>query len=144
MSKSLTLVGRSKILALEAAVRALEQAELPVRHHFSRGVYSRELFIPKGCTLVGKIHKYTQTNVLLKGHLSVATEDGVKEVHAGDVIVSPAGVKRAAYAHEDSLWLTIHGTDETDLEKLEEQLIAKSFEEFDQLSAEDTKCLGWR
>jgi quercetin dioxygenase-like cupin family protein len=138
------LIARGKIIALHAAVGALEQVNLPVRHHFSRGVYSRELFIPQGCTLVGKIHKHSQTNICLKGHLSVATEDGVKDVKAGDVIVSPPGIKRAAYAHEDSLWLTVHGTDETDLEKLEDELIAKSFEEFDQLSVEDTKCLGQR
>jgi len=37
---------------LQATMRALPQVELPTIHHFGGGVYVRELFIPKGHTLV--------------------------------------------------------------------------------------------
>jgi hypothetical protein len=33
--------------------------------------------------------------------------------------------------HEDTIWTTVHATDETDLEKLEEEIIAKTFEELE-------------
>jgi quercetin dioxygenase-like cupin family protein len=116
---------RAKVFALERAmVREFSTIDLPVKHYFSQGVYARELFIPKGTVLTGHIHKYTQLNVLVMGDMTVQTEDGPKRVKPPFVVVSPAGIKRAAYAHEDSIWLTVHGTDETDLEKIEARFIA--------------------
>lgn len=132
------IVTREKIFALEAAIKEnMEAIELPVAHHFSKGVYARELFIPKGTVLTGKIHKEENLNIIAKGDITVMTEDGLKRVGAGAVIVSPPGTKRAGYAHEDTIWITIHGTEEKDLEKIEEQFIAQSFEEY-QLFCEAT------
>ena len=131
---ALTVPGRDireKLARLEASLFAGNTIDLPVKHHFSRGVYARELFIPKGTVLVGKIHKYSQINIVSKGDISVLTEDGVKRVKSGTTIVSTPGVKRAGYAHEDTIWTTIHGTHETDLDKLEDELIAASFEDYD-------------
>jgi hypothetical protein len=39
------------------------------------------------------------------------------------------GTKRALYIHEDATWVTFHPTPETDLEKIETQLIAKDFDD---------------
>jgi quercetin dioxygenase-like cupin family protein len=124
--------------------RECELIELPFRNHFAKGVYGRELFIPKGTTLTGKIHKYTQINVLVCGELSVLTDEGVKKVKPPFVVVSPAGTKRAAYAHEDSIWLTVHGTEETDVEKIESIFIAQTEGEYLEFckSLEDKSCLG--
>lgn len=121
---------REKVFAIEAEMRKHDLLDLPVRHFFSQGVYARELFIPKGTLLTGQIHKYQQLNIMSQGEMSVLTEDGVVRVKAPFTIVSPPGTKRIAYAHEDSVWTTIHGTDETDLEKIEAHFIAKSDEEF--------------
>lgn len=121
---------REKVFAIEAEMRKHDLLDLPVRHYFSQGVYARELFIPKGTLLTGQIHKYQQLNIMSQGEMSVLTEDGVVRVKAAFTIVSPPGTKRIAYAHEDSVWTTIHGTDETDLEKIEAHFIAKNDEEF--------------
>lgn len=121
---------RAKVEAAEDEIRKLPPVELPVRHHFAKSTYGRELFIPKGTILTGKIHKYTQLNVLVAGDISVLTEDGVKRVQPPFVVVSPAGTKRIAYAHEDTIWLTIHGTDETDVDRIEQQFIAQSNAEY--------------
>jgi len=140
---------RSKVNALEEYMKvglAGELLELPVCHHFAEGTYGRELFIPKGTLLTGKIHKYSQLNVLLCGDLSVLTEDGIKRVQPPFVIVSPPGTKRIAYAHEDTRWLTVHGTVERDLEKIEAHFIAqtdKEYADFCKLIEEgEQKCLG--
>lgn len=128
---NLSLALRSKVFALEEAMkRECELITLPFRNHFAKGVYGRELYIPKGTTLTGKIHKYSQINVLVCGELSVMTDDGVKRVKPPFVIVSPPGTKRAAYAHEDSIWLTVHGTEETDVEKIESIFIAQTEVEY--------------
>lgn len=131
---------RERVNELEAAMRQMETVELPVVHHFSPGVYARELFIPKGTVLTGKIHKYAQLNIMSAGDLSVLTEDGIVRVQAPFTVVSPAGTKRVAFAHEDTVWTTVHGTDETDLDKIEDLLIAQDDAEYlsfcDQLKIE--------
>lgn len=121
---------RAKVNRAEAVMLQMPQVELPVKHHFSQGVYARELFIPKDTVLTGKLHKYPQLNILMSGELSVLTEDGVKRVKPPFLVVSPAGTKRIAYAHEDSIWLTVHGTEENDLEKIEQHFIAQNDAEY--------------
>ena len=122
---------RTKVFALEEAIkRELPLLDLPVKHYFSQGVYARELFIPKGTVLTGKIHKYQQLNIMSQGDLSVLTEDGVKRVKAPFTIVSPPGTKRVAYAHEDTVWTTIHGTELTDVDEIESAFIAQSEQEY--------------
>jgi len=121
---------REKVFQAEEVMRTMPQVEMPVVHHFSKGVYARELHIPAGTILTGKIHKYPQLNILSKGEISVLTEEGVKRVSAPFHIVSPAGTKRIAYAHSDCVWTTVHGTEETDVDKIEAQFIAQTEVEY--------------
>lgn len=124
---------RAEILAIEAAMFAMPEhhVDIPTTHHFAPGIYMREIFIPKGTTLTGKIHKTEHLNILSQGHLSVMTEDGVRHLKASTVIKSQPGIKRVGYAHEDSVWITVHlnPDDDRDTDKIEERLIAKSFAE---------------
>lgn len=122
---------RGKLERLDAVLAQVPQVEMPVTHRFSRGVYCRELFIPQGTVLTGRIHKYSQINILLRGDISVLTEEGVKRLHAPVVFESPAGAKRAGYAHEDTVWLTICGTETTDPDVLEDELTTRSYGEYD-------------
>jgi hypothetical protein len=48
-------------------------------------------------------------------------------------MVSRPGTKRVGYAHEDTIWTTIHATEETDMEKVEKELIAADYEEISPL-----------
>lgn len=135
-------VARSAILSLETKMLKHDQLDLPVTHHFAPGVYARELFIPEGTLLTGKIHKFAHLNILLKGHILVSNMGESKELEAPLVFVSPPSTKRAGYALEDSLWLTIHPTEKTDLDLIEQEVISPSFDEleFDKLPAlEDMK-----
>lgn len=122
---------RGKLERLEALLEAMPQKEMPVKHRFSRGVYARELFIPKGTVLTGRIHKYSQINVLLRGDISVLTEHGIKRITAPFVIESPAGTKRAGYAHEDTVWMTFCGTDNTDPDTLEDELTTRNYADYE-------------
>lgn len=104
----------------------------PLKHSFADGQYVREMFIPKGVVIVGKIHKHSHPNFLLKGKVSVFTEqDGVQELEAPLSMVSSPGTKRVVYAHEDTIWITVHKTNSTDLVEIEEEIISKNFEKFD-------------
>lgn len=128
-------VTRDKLLAIEEGLRKVPGAFIgdsdncPLTHTFADGVYVREIFIPKGTLVVGKIHKHSHPNFLLKGDVSVATEDGVSRIKAPSSMISKAGTKRVVFAHEDTVWVTVHVTDSQDLVKIEEEIIAKSYDE---------------
>jgi ribosome-associated translation inhibitor RaiA len=132
---------RKKISEIESFVASQDQIEIPLKHYFSKGVYAREITIPAGSIIVGKIHKHTNLNMLIKGEITIISVDGAKRMKAPCTIVSSPGVKRLAYAHEETVWTTIHGTDETDLEKIEEAFIAKDYSEVVGISAQDLKLL---
>lgn len=135
---------RDKVVALERAALALPEnhVEIPLTHYFAHKAYVRRMDVPAGTAIVGKIHKYKQVNVLLKGQMSVLTDKGVELFTAPHVFEAPAGSKRAMYAHEDSAWLVILGSEETDVDKLEEELVVNTFEEFDQFVLGENKCLS--
>lgn len=125
---------RAAILKLEAVMFAMKdrQIEFPTTHYFGPGVYMRQIFIPKGATLTGKIHKTEHLNILSQGVLQVMTEDGIKTLTASTVIKSQPGIKRAGHALEDSVWITVHSnpTEERDISKLEEMLVVDTYEQF--------------
>ena len=133
---------RSRILDLESRMQGLEQLDLPLKHHFAEGSYGREIFVPKGSLVIGKIHKHSHVNVVSQGECSVLTEFGVDRIKAPFTFVSKPGTKRVVYTHEDTIWTTIHVTDETDLEKVEDVVIAKTYEEFEAMGAKATPELG--
>lgn len=123
---------REEIVNLEKIMTDMsdgtEMDNFPVSHYFAPGAYAREMFIPKDSTIIGKIHKHAHLNILSFGKVTVATEEGTIVIEAPHTFTSLPGTKRAVYAIEDTLWTTIHVTDETDLEKIEEEVIAPSFE----------------
>jgi hypothetical protein len=61
--------------------------------------------------------------MLVMGTISIATEDGVSTMNAPYNVVSKPHVKRIAYAHTDSIWVTFHVTQLTDVEEIERLVI---------------------
>jgi hypothetical protein len=131
---------RQGIMDFESQLMKLDGVKIgdsdlcPLKHSFSDGIYVREIFIPKGTVLTGKIHKHAHPNFLLEGEVDVVTESGGRErLVAPMSMISVAGTKRAVYAITDVRWVTIHKNEnnETDLKKLEDDIIAKNYLEFE-------------
>jgi len=130
---------REKIFALqEAMFKAQESGEIekcdinetfPLRHIFAPGAYAREMALPAGHWIIGKIHKHSHLNFITKGKVAVLTEEGPMVITAPYTFVSSVGTKRVVLVLEDTLWTTVHITNETELEKIEEEVIAKSYDE---------------
>lgn len=113
----------------------------PLQHSFSDGIYVREITIPKGVILTGKIHKHDHPNFLIKGKVKVFTEhDGFEILTAPCHMISKAGTKRAVEAMEDTVWVTVHHnpTNTTDLKKIEGNVIAPSYSHFVKFVASKT------
>jgi hypothetical protein len=52
------------------------------------------------------------------------TDEGVEVIEAPHYGITPAGTKRMLYTHSETQWVTVHVTDETDLEKIEAEIIS--------------------
>lgn len=113
----------------EATIGAMlqhEQADTPVAHYFGPGIYIREVKLPAGSLCVGEEHRFPVMNVLVQGRVTLLQPDGSEmEVEAPFIFTNPAG-RKIGVVHEDAIWLNIHATEETDVEKIEDACIIKS------------------
>ena len=112
-----------QIMGLQAAMAEYPQVELDLFHHFAAGVYARELHIPSGVGIVGKMHRTQHFLVVASGSISVTTSAGQEDITGPRVVITEPGTKRAIYAYTDAVLFTFHVTDETDLGKIEEIVI---------------------
>lgn len=112
-----------QIMALQATMAEMPQVELELFHHFAAGAYARELHMPAGVAVVGKMHRTQHFLIVASGHISVTTSAGQEDMVGPRVVITEPGTKRAIYAHTDAVLITFHVTDETDLEKIEAHVI---------------------
>jgi len=125
---------RNKMLEFEAAMANMPDTRFgddafPLKHTFTDGLYIREMTGIKGHIVVTKLHKTTHPYFVLKGDVSVLTETGVVRIKAPYAGITKAGTKRIAFFHEDTIWTTVHITEETDLKKIEKEMIAETYNE---------------
>lgn len=122
-----------KILALEEKIREMPQLDLPVKHYHIEGVYVRELFIPAGTVLTGKIHNKENISILSQGELMFSNGDtGLKSIKAPYTVVDKPGVKRLGYAVTDCTFINVLRSDKKTVPELEEELVSDTFEQYEQ------------
>jgi hypothetical protein len=98
--------------------------DMPVTHRFTPGLYSREIFMPKGALLTSRIHQTEHMYAVLTGVAHVWTDDeGVVTITAPFIGVTKAGTRRVLFIQEDCRWATFHPTKETNIEQIEAELI---------------------
>jgi quercetin dioxygenase-like cupin family protein len=95
-------------------------------HHFGPGIYIRELRRPPDTFIIGHAHKTKHLNILVSGDLAVYMAGKVTRFRAGDVFLSEAGVRELTYTVGGATLMTVHPTDETDVSKIEDELVDKS------------------
>jgi len=131
------LVRRNDIITLQNAILEMDENlgedPFPLTHHFAPGIYAREIFIPGGYVIIGKIHKHNHFIIFLDGDVTIVSEKGKEHITKPGIMISPMGIKRAVYANKDSRIITIHPTEETDLDKIEDEVIAKDYSELEKL-----------
>lgn len=97
-----------------------------VQHHFSKGLYSKEIHIPRGHAIVSHAHAFDHLSFLGKGMVVLRTDDAEDRVVTAPACVNiRAGVHHAITALQDATWFCTHATDETDAEKVDRVLITR-------------------
>lgn len=125
---------RASITALGKRMEQLDDSdkiEFPVTHRFADNVYIREIFIPKGSCIIGKIHKTQFFNILVSGTCLLASTDGVKLIGAPYTSISEPGSQKCAIALTDVLWQTVHATTETNPVKLVDDLTVDNYDDLE-------------
>jgi hypothetical protein len=113
----------ASIEKLQQAASKLPQIELFTEHFFAAGLYARVLFRPADTLIVGKVHKKEHLYIVASGEVTVIADGSKERIIGPRVIVSTPGTKRAVYSHTDAVTMTVHATAETDLDKIEAELI---------------------
>lgn len=101
--------------------------DVEINHHFSEGLYAREMIALAGTFIISKIHKTEHMFYLSKGALNVMNENGeVIKITAPYRGITKPGTRRIAYVTEDVIWTTYHANpDNENEEEIENRIIEK-------------------
>lgn len=102
----------------------------PLNHKIENGMYTREVFMPKGSLVVSFIHKQNHPSFFMSGEMSILTDDGtVKRIKAPQIVMTETGTQRIAYMHEDCVWACVYRTDAKTIEDAEKEVYTDNFRE---------------
>lgn len=99
------------------------EIDLGTVHHFSDGLYAKQMIIPKGFIAGSHSHTYSHLSILAKGSVVVSTDTTKVLYTAPSCIEITKNTLHSIEALEDSTWFCIHATDETDLDLIDDVLI---------------------
>ena len=67
----------------------------PIKEHLEGGLYTRQMFIPKGHIIISMIHKQQHPSFLLEGKVSYLTDSGeLVTIEAPHIIFTQIGTQR--------------------------------------------------
>jgi len=104
---------------------SIPQVDPGIEHHFSSGLYAKQMNIPAGYSAFQHQHNYDHLSILASGKVIVQTDDGQVEYTAPSCITIKKNINHAIHALEDSVWFCIHATGVTDEDQVDEVLIKK-------------------
>lgn len=129
---------RERIMELQDHLAAMPQIDLPLRHFFANGLYMRELYVPAGVCAVGRVHKHDQITTIMGDCTIVTPGEAPVRVTGYEVSETPAGVKRAVYAHKDTWITSVHQNPDNlrDPDALVAQLTVPNYDQLENEQAE--------
>ena len=116
------------IKKIEKELLSRQQVDCPVNHHFSPGLYVRELIIPAGTFIIGHRQTTEHLNIFLQGVFEMMDEDGNTKLMEAPMIFTGQPGRKMGYSHEDVVWLNVYPTEETDINTLESIYLDKDKE----------------
>lgn len=97
-----------------------------IQHHFSEGLYAKQLFLPKDSIACQHKHHYDHLSILAQGKVKVLFDNDKVETYTAPACINIVkDLNHTILALEDSVWFCIHQTEETDVNKVDEVLIKK-------------------
>ena len=123
---------RAKVLKLQDVMLKVAEVEQfpepPIEHHFAPSMYAREMFMPQGSVIIGRIHKHSHINVISKGIVEIAADGVATRYEAPITFVNNPMAKRVLHAITDVIMTTIHATELTDPEEILNEITLDSYD----------------
>jgi len=119
----------------------MDESMCPLTHKFIDGLYVREIFMPKGIILTSRLHKTNHPYFILRGDVSVATEEGIVRLVAPYSGITKAGTKRLLFTHADTVWVTIHATNLTDERQVVAEITSPTYEDIPEVASEKVESI---
>ena len=122
---------KDSVSGLVSCLREIDDDQTEINEYVANGSYVREMLIPKGTCVVGRVHKYECVNILLSGKIAIVSNDGQKQImEAPAIFVSQPGHQKIGYAIEDTRWLNTFACDKKDVPNACELFTCESEEEY--------------
>jgi hypothetical protein len=129
MTPGVPFIEALKLIEDEMLKRGGIKGKGQVQHRYADGVYCREYYMVPGQVAVSMMHRKKNFLVLLTGEVTIWSESGKSRLKAPQLLTTWPGTKRIVKAHTEVTIVTFQGSHETNLEKLEEELMVPSDEE---------------
>lgn len=94
-------------------------------HHFSDGLYAKEMIIPAGYMVGSHAHAYSHLSLLAKGDVIIEVDGVAREVSGPACIEIKAGCEHKVFAKTDAVWYCVHATEATCADDVDQVLIAE-------------------
>lgn len=102
------------------------EIDLQTKHHFSDGVYAKEMHLPAAHYAVSHQHTYDHVSMLHTGHARVTVDGEAKDYQAPAVILIRAHKAHRIDAITDVVWFCIHETTLTDPDEIDAVAIERA------------------
>lgn len=120
------LVNMTDVAAAERELLTHPQVDCPVVHHFGPGICIREVFMPAGTIAIGHRQKFDQLNIMIRGKVLIAKDDGTTQILTAPMIFTGKAGRKIGYIMEDMVWQNVYATDLKDASAVEDFFIEKS------------------
>ena len=132
---------RKAIFDLEDFIKSIpgngiEESGIQHVHHFAPGIYAREMIVPKDVLMTGAVHRTEHISIFLEGKILVPDgQGGSAVIEAPFIELAQAGIKRVGWTIERVRWVTVHPTDETDVDAIEKRIVTYDREEAERIAS---------
>jgi len=114
----------SVIEELKQLGQNVPQVVMPTLHFLVDGMYVRQIRIPAHTAFVGRKHKKFHYFMCLAGGAWVTAEGSEPaNIKAGMVLLCRPGEQRIGVTYDETIFVTVHRTDETQLGSIEDDCV---------------------
>lgn len=122
---------KSNIGNLANHLRAMDNDTTSIIEYFASDSYVREMVIPAGTCVIGRVHKTDCINILLEGEIVIVDNDGNrKEMKSPQVFIAKAGHQKAGFAIKDTRWLNCFSCKEEQLSDVVNHFTVETEEDY--------------
>ncbi len=104
-----------------------------IKHYFSDGLYAREMFMPAGTLVLGKIHLKDHLCMITSGCVDIVSRHGRGRYKAPYIFTTSKNTQRVLLSLDDSTITTIHATEITNHSDIIEAYTTEDYSKIEDL-----------